>query len=379
MRQEHFPRVWDWMDRLRLDGALLSDPESVCYLTGYANPADTSFPFKGCPLLVFVVQGYEPVAMVPCSEEADFRKSSWVRTVFTYSNYDFRRAVDIAQVALESIVVLMKRDRFASGRIGYEALHLPACLYEGLREQFGRIYWIDVGHRLARLRAVKTPDELESICRAAHLCDVGQARVRELTAPGMTEIAIFSDARACMEQAAGQRIHVAGDLVTGERSGVDGGGLPGADSLVPGDLLISDLVPRLSGWWGDSCATLAVGEPSAERRQIHRLVADAFQIGRDVAKPGLKASELDAHVRGYLEKHGFHYHHHTGHGVGVAQAEAPWIVPDNDEVLKENMVITLEPGTYPGGRGGVRIEDLFLVTRDGLEALTHHDKRLCAG
>jgi Xaa-Pro aminopeptidase len=367
------------MDRLRLEAVLFSDPESICYLTSYANATDTSFPFKGCPLLTFVVHDYEPVVVLPCTEEGDFRQSSWVRTVFTYSNYDLQRALDIAKAALETVVAVMKRNGFASGRIGYEALHLPACLYEGLREHFGRIHWIDVTNGLAKLRAVKTPDEIESIRRAAYLCDVGQARVRELTAPGTTEIAIFTDARACMERAAGQRIHVAGDLVTGERSGAGGGGLPRADRLERGDLVISDIVPRLNGWWGDSCATLAVGEPSGEHRRIHRVVADAFQIGLDVAKPGLKSSELDARVRGYVKEHGYRYDHHTGHGVGVAQTEAPWIVPYNDEVLEENMVITLEPGAYPGGRGGVRIEDLFLVTRDGLEALTHHDKRLCAG
>jgi Xaa-Pro dipeptidase len=230
--------------------------------------------------------------------------------------------------------------------------------------------------RLELSRAVKTADELEAIRSAARLCDVGQARVRELIAPGRSEIAIFAEARASMEQVAGQRIHVAGDLVTGERSGGYGGGLPRADLLEDGHLVISDIVPRLNGWWADSCATLAVGEPSAEHQKIHRIVADAFRLGVEAARPGIKASELDALVRGYVEGHGYQYGHHTGHGVGVAQSEAPWIVPYNDQVLEEGMVITIEPGIYPGGTGGVRIEDLFLVSSDGLEPLTHHDKRL---
>ena len=376
MLERDLPRLWDWLAANKVDAILFSDLESICYLTGYANQTDTSFPFKGSPMLAVVVKGHDPAVVLPATEEGDFRRASWVRTVFTYANYDHRRRLDIARSALETGVAAMQRVGIRRGNLGFEALTLPASLRAGLGDAFPDLQWKDVSGRLAPLRAVKTPDELEAIRQAAHLCDVGQARVRELIAPGRSEIEIFADARACMERAAGQRIHVAGDLVTGQRSGEYGGGLPRADLLANGHLVICDIVPRLNGWWGDSCATLAVGEPSAQGRKLHRIALDALSLGAEMARPGMKASELDALVRGYVERHGYQYGHHTGHGVGVAQSESPWIVPYNDEVLVEGNVITIEPGIYPGGTGGVRVEDLFLVTRDQLEPLTHHAKGL---
>jgi Xaa-Pro dipeptidase len=369
-------RVWDWLAKAGLDAALFSDPQSVCYLTGYANQTDSSFPFKGCPTLVVVVRGQEPAVVLPGTEQGDFGQASWVRSIFSYPNYDHQCPLDIAAAAQQAGARAMQHCGIGQGVLGFEALHLPASLYQGLGERFRHLRWKDVTGRLASLQAVKTPDELDAIRQSARLCDVGQAKVRELIAPDKSEIAVFAQARACMEQVAGQRIHVAGDLVSGERCGGYGGGLPRSDLLEDGHLVISDIVPCLNGWWADSCATLAVGEPSCEHQKIYRIVADAFELGVETARPGIKASELDALVRGYVEKHGYQYGHHTGHGVGVAQSEAPWIVPYNDEVLQEGMVITIEPGIYPGGTGGVRLEDLFLVTCDHLEPLTRHDKRL---
>ncbi len=376
MLANDFPRIWDWLDESGLDAALFSDPESICYLTNHVNQSDTSFPFKGCPAMVLVVNRQNPVVVLPGTEEGEFRQSSWVTDLFTYVNYDHERPLSIPANALQKITAGIRQFGVAGGVLGYEALYLPASLREGLADQFPNLQWRDITHRLTAVRAVKMADELVKIRQAAHLCDVGQARIRQLIAPGISEIAIFADARAQMEQAAGQRIHVAGDLVTGECSGGYGGGLPRSDQLEDGHLVISDIVPQLNGWWGDSCATLAVGRLTQEQQKLYLIVKDAFQLGAEKAKPGMKASELDASVRGYVADRGYQYGHHTGHGVGVAQAEAPWIVPYNDEVLQEGMVITIEPGIYPGGTGGVRIEDLFLVTSDGLEPLTHHDKSL---
>jgi len=374
--QQDFARIWSRFENINVDGGLFSLPESVCYLTGYANQSDMSFPFKGCPLLVLAVKGQDPVAVVPATEQSDLTQASWIRNILTYTNHDYSEPVDPAAAALEGATQAIRQYGIGKGKIGIEALHLPASLRQGLSERFPYVQWPDITGCLSPLRAIKNPEELDAIRKSAQLCDVGQARVRELVARGRSEITLFAEARARMEQFAGCRIQIAGDLVTGERSGREGGGLPGNELLEEGHLVISDIVPRLNGWWADSCATLAVGEPSREQKRIYGIVMDAFHIGIEVAKPGVRASEIDAVVRGYVEKHGYQYGHHTGHGVGVAQAEAPWIVPYNDQVLQEGMVITIEPGIYPGGMGGIRIEDSFVVTKDHLEPLTRHDKQL---
>lgn len=269
MLPHDLPRLWDWLTGMELDAALFSDPDNVCYITGYASQTDASFPFKGCPILVLVVRGQAPAVLLPCTEESDFRQASWLPDVSSYANYEWRQPVDIVAAAQQATVRMMQDHGVHQGTVGMEMLHLPTCVYEALGDRLKTIQWRDIAGGLANLRAIKTPEELLAIRHVARLCDAGQAQLRALIEPGKSEIAIFSEVRAHLEQEAGQRIHVAGDLVTGKRSGRDGGGLPCADCLERGDLVISDIVPHVNGWWADSCATIAVGEPSAEQKRLY--------------------------------------------------------------------------------------------------------------
>ena len=138
------------------------------------------------------------------------------------------------------------------------------------------------------------------------------------------------------------------DLLAGPRSAeVDGP--PGARRLTPGDPLLFDLAPRLGGYWADSCATFAVGRPSAALRARHNSVRAALEAGIDAARPGADAGEVDAAVRGRLEADGLRCPHHSGHGVGVAAQESPFLLPGEPTRLEEGMTIAIEPGAYGDG------------------------------
>ena len=105
--------------------------------------------------------------------------------------------------------------------------------------------------------------------------------------------------------------------------------------------------------------------------------AEALDLATSLVRPGVKAKEIDKRVRQYIRDAGYPiYPHHTGHGIGAASHEAPRIVPYSEEVLEEGMVIMLEPGIYIPGITGVRLEDGLLVTADGAEVLSKHDKGL---
>ena len=146
----------------------------------------------------------------------------------------------------------------------------------------------------------------------------------------------------------------------------EAGGPPGPGIVREGDLAIVDLVPRLRGYFGDSCSTIATGEVPAQVRSAHARCNDALERGLAALRPGVRAGDLDA-----LGHEGLDYPHHTGHGVGSAAHEEPRIVPGSETVLAPGMIVALEPGLYPGP-WGMRVERLALVTDAGCEVLSTH-------
>jgi Xaa-Pro aminopeptidase len=185
----------------------------------------------------------------------------------------------------------------------------------------------------------------------------------------MTELELWALVRAAIEGEAGARTPVLADLVAGPRT-AEVGGAPGSRALADGDLVLCDLVPRRDGYWGDSCATFAIGEPSPGAHRHHRAAADALARAIEAVRPGAVAGDIDA-----LARTGLDYPHHTGHGLGTAYHESPRLVPGNATVLEAGMVIALEPGSYGDGEG-VRVEQIVLVTDDGCEVLSGHNLEL---
>lgn len=231
---------------------------------------------------------------------------------------------------------------------------------------------VDVRTELRRARAVKDPDELEAIRAAIAVADAGQAAARAGLAAGRTELELWAETRLALERAAGGRIPVLADFVTGERT-EEVGGLPGERVVAERDLLLVDLVPRVGGYWADSCATFACGEPTAAARAAHGRSRAALERALALVRTGASSAEIDAAAR--REVGGEGYPHHTGHGIGTAFHEEPRIVPAIDRTLEPGMVIALEPGVYEEG-AGVRVELVVVVTEDGYDVLSGHDLSL---
>jgi Xaa-Pro dipeptidase len=229
----------------------------------------------------------------------------------------------------------------------------------------------DVGERLAGRRARKDADEIELIERAAELVAVGQAEVWERAVPGATELELWTAAHAAMLDAAGGPVEVGVDLMAGERTALVGVP-PTARRLERGEPVLFDLAPRRDGYWADSCVTMACdGAPEAALRQRHDAVMRALEVGMARARPGATSGRVDAAVRAELERDGLACPHHTGHGIGTAPQEAPWLVPGEPTVLEEGMIIAIEPGAYADGFG-VRLEHVVLIEADGARPLTTH-------
>jgi Xaa-Pro aminopeptidase len=232
----------------------------------------------------------------------------------------------------------------------------------------------DVGESLRAARAVKDPDEIDALRAAIGIADAGQAAAREAAQAGATELSVWASVRSAMESAAGSRIPVLADLVSGGRT-AEVGGPPTDRTLEAGDVVLVDLVPRLGAYWADSCSTVAVVEPEEAARQAHAAAVAALEQAVALCRPGARAADIDACARETIETAGGSYPHHTGHGIGVTFHEEPRIIPRSDRILEEGMVVALEPGAYDDGFG-VRVEQVVLVTAAGPEILSGHDLSL---
>jgi Xaa-Pro aminopeptidase len=334
------------------DIIVTADPFCVSWLTGFAADA-TSGPsaFAVPPIAVVSADG----VILLCSSDEEPGVDSSRATVVAYEGFTTAPLDPAAgQVAALAGLGLAGRIAVEGSALSYAAAAvLPAVE--------------DIGGALRGLRAVKTPDELASIRRAIAICDAGQAAARTVLAAGITELAAWNAIAGAMEAAAGERLPALCDVVSGPRT-AEVGGFPGNRVIEDGDLVICDLVPRIEGVYGDSCSTIAIGEPPAGVRDAHARAVDTLEQLLAAVRPGARAADLDRLGRST----GLGYPHHTGHGIGYAGHEEPRIVPDADAVLEPGMVVALEPGTYPGP-WGLRVERVCVVTETGCEVLSRHE------
>jgi Xaa-Pro aminopeptidase len=221
---------------------------------------------------------------------------------------------------------------------------------------------------------IKTQEELARLRRNFALTDIGHAAARKAVQTGAREIDVWNALHSAIQAAAGCRVPVGNDCVVGYRQ-QNIGGWPEDKEIRPHDSVIVDISVLLDGYWSDSCATYYAGERTPQQQKLHGIITDALDFTLSLLRPGAVAREIDEKVRAFIRDAGCEvYPHHTGHGLGVSGHEAPRIVPYSDEVLQPGMVIAVEPGTYIPGETGVRLEDVVLITSDGAELLTHHDK-----
>jgi Xaa-Pro dipeptidase len=250
--------------------------------------------------------------------------------------------------------------------VAIESGVLPVGLAAGLDDRDH----LDVTPQLAALRMRKDDDEIELIERCAELVTAGHRALRDAATPGASELDLWSAAQTAMQQHAGAPIDVSIDLMVGARTCLVGAP-PGHTRVAASEPILFDLAPRRDGYWADSCATFACGAPTLSLRRRLEAVRTALERGLETARPGVTAGAVDAAMRGVLDRAALTCPHHTGHGVGIAAQELPWIVPDDDTVLSEGMVVALEPGAYANGIGA-RLEHLVLITADGARPMTSH-------
>jgi Xaa-Pro aminopeptidase len=262
-------------------------------------------------------------------------------------------------------------------RIAFEEQHLPYAGYRALSE--AGVEAVPVSGLVESLRAVKDADEIASMRRAGALSDEVFAALSQERFSGRTEPELvwwversFRDAGA--EGVSFPTVVAAGDTATSPHA------VPGDRPIEQGVLVTIDAGCVVDGYCSDCTRTFAVGDVPERLSEIHALCLEAQLAGLDAVGPGVHGRDADAAARVPIEAAGLGaaFGHGLGHGVGLQIHEGPVLRPESTDVLEAGNVVSVEPGIYLPGEGGVRIEDLVLVTEDGRERLTQFTKELVA-
>lgn len=275
----------------------------------------------------------------------------------------------IYKKAIDSIVELVKVLRVRS--LGFEGNNLSYDNYLKFKKSLGAVKLRSVPEVPAGLRLRKDAFEIERIKASAAILDGGYIKAMEVIRPGVVEKDAALQIEFGFRDSGADGLAFDTIIASGPR-----GALPhGKASFKPvrkGELVVIDMGVEKDGYNSDETRTFCVGKAGREEKKIYQVVKDAQERAIALIRPGVRAAAVDRAARDCIGKAGFarYFGHGTGHGVGLDVHEAPNVGPLSKDVLEEGMVLTVEPGIYIPGWGGVRIEDMVLVVRDGIEVLT---------
>ena len=261
-------------------------------------------------------------------------------------------------------------------RIGFEADALTYANFELLQAVGG----MELARRrglVESLRAVKEPGELAAIRRATEVTNRTYERLAEERFSGRTEKELVWRMTELFHEEGADEPAFAIDIAAGPTA-ASPHAVPGDRVVQEGELVLVDAGAKVDGYCSDCTRTFAVGEISDSLQDIYELTRLAQQAGLDAVRPGAIGRDVDAAARAVIADAGYgeSFGHGLGHGIGLLVHEAPNLRPESTDVLAAGNAVTVEPGIYLSGVGGVRIEDLVVVTEDGCDALTTFPKEL---
>src|SRR5580658_7300383 len=267
--------------------------------------------------------------------------------------------------------------RRALRTVAFEAHEMSVERHAELAAKAEGVTTVPFGRRIEELRTAKDPSELELLATACRISGQAIADVFALIRPGLTERQLAAALDRRMVDLGAER-PAFDTIVASGPNGAIPHHAPTDRPLRRGDLITMDFGALYGGYHADMTRTVVLGEPAGWQREIYDLVAAAQRSGIEAARPGADVADVDAAARDMIRDagHGEHFGHGLGHGVGLEIHEAPMIGYSRTGKLGDRVPITVEPGVYLPGRGGVRIEDVVIVGADGTGLLTTTTREL---
>lgn len=332
---------------------LLFSPENRFYFSGFKGSAG-----------VLLVEG----------------ESQKLFTDFRYVDQAKEQAQGFEVVQHQQNMIELVCDTFSNSADEVLALELgalPAEIYLEIQARLPQVMLVDVSAVTNEIRMIKDEQELHYMREAIKICDLAFSHILDFIRPGITEHDIGLELELFMKKHGAERIKANHVIASGPRSCLPHG--QATERVIEvGDFVKMDFGAVVNGYFSDFTRTVVVGLPSEKQLEIYQIVRHAQEESLKAIGPGKKCSEIDGVGRGIIRAAGYgdNFGHSLGHSLGLAIHEQPAMRATDDTVLQEGMVITVEPGIYIPGFGGVRIEDLIVITKDGHENFTKSTKDL---
>lgn len=343
------------LQKNRLDGILITNRVNVLYLTGFSGS-------DGVLLLT--------------------NRGDYLITDFRYVEQAAKECphLSVVESALGGSLinaVVSKVKRLKIKRLGIESKAINLDQFYELRGKAGGIRIVPNKDFVEGLREIKNADEVKKITNAVKIAEVAFGKVVNSIRPGVSEkdLADMLDYR--MRKCGAQKNAFDTIVAAGSRSSLPHA-KPEQEKVLHSDKILFDWGARVDFYNSDLTRTVFTAKISPQAKKILQIVLDAQQFAMYRIKSGIVAREVDRAARSYIEKKGFgkQFGHGLGHGIGLEVHENPAINRRNKKPLMAGMVITVEPGIYLPHWGGIRIEDMVLVTEDGCRVLSHFPKQI---
>ena len=347
MRENRVEKVLALLSKMELDACLLKGMDNIFYLTGFRGSEGTLLVTRGDVFLM-----------------TDFRYITYAQEV--------THGIKIVELRDKKNILGEICNQYGIRKIGFDSLHTPFFAYKKWSETVESVEFVPLDNTIEEIRKNKEPEEIDKIISAIEIATKAFTEVFGGIHPGQTEKEVANNLDYAMRRLGAEGPSFQTIVASGPRAA-----LPHAEptdkQIQEGEMVIIDFGAQANGYCSDETCTLSIGEVNGKMHDIYTIVNNAKQFALDKIKVGKPIKEVDMIVRGYIEEAGYgdFFRHGTGHGVGIAVHEAPAINSTGEGLLEEGMVITIEPGIYIPNLGGVRLEDMLLITADAPRVLTH--------
>lgn len=346
MREDRITKVLNVIEDMDLDACVLRGMENIFYLTGF--------------------RGSEGTLVVT-------RKDLFLLTDFRYITYahEVTRDVQIVEIKpLKQSLSELCREQGVK-KLGFDSFHTTFNIYQTWKDALPDILFVPLGNRIEEIRKCKEPEEIESILRAVRIATGAFFEVFEKSVEGKTEKEVANDLDFAMKRLGADCPSFNTIVASGPRAA-----LPHAEPtdkpILKGEAVIIDFGAQVNGYCSDETCTISAGKTNGKIEEIFSVVNNARIFALANIKVGLSIKEFDGMVRAFIKDAGYgdFFRHGVGHGIGIAVHETPSINSSAEGIFEENMVVTVEPGIYVPELGGVRLEDMVLLTAGGPQVIT---------